>query len=91
MRQMQELQTCVERFQRENDQLLSQVEKSLELRKDVRDGNRAEHPIVRSKGKEPIIFGDGDALADDELSSGRSASTSPSPGRNARGNTRAKS
>ena len=57
----------------------------------MRDGDCAEHPIVHNKGKEPIIFGDGDAPADDELSSGRSPSTSPPPGRNARGSTRAKS
>ena len=47
--------------------------------------------MVRNKGKEPIIFDDGDAPTDDELSFGRSPSTSPSPGRNVRGSTRAKS
>ena len=48
---MHELQACVERLQRENGQLRSQVEKSLELGKDVRDGERVEHPIVCNKGK----------------------------------------
>ena len=90
-RQMQELQARVEHLQRENDQLWSQVEKSLELGNYVREGNRVEHHIVRTKGKEPIISSDGDAPADDELSSRRPPSTSPSPGRNARGSTRAKS
>ena len=50
-RQMQELQARAEHLQRENEQLRSQVEKSLELGKDVRDGDRVEHPIVPNKGK----------------------------------------
>ena len=90
-RQMQELQAHAERLQRENDHLRSQVGKSLKLGMDVRDGDRAEHPIVRNKGKKPIIFGNSDVPENDELSSRRSLSTSPSLGRNARGNTRAKS
>ena len=94
-RQMQELQACVEQLQRENDQLRSQVENSLELGNDVRDGYRDKHPIVHNKEKEPIIScdgdGDGDAPVDDELSSGRSPSTSLPPGRNTRGSIRAKS
>ena len=71
MRQMQELQACAKRLQRENDQLLSQVEKILELGKDVQEGDSVEPPIVRNKGKEPVISSDGDALEDDELSSMR--------------------
>ena len=55
------------------------------------EGDRAEPPIVRNKEKEPIIFGDGDAPADDKLSSERSLSTSLLLGRNAQGSTRAKS
>ena len=83
MRQMQELQAHAKRLQRENNQLWSHVEKSLKLGKDVRDGDCVEHPIVHNKGKDPIIFGDGDAPSDDELSFGRFSSTSPLPGRNA--------
>ena len=87
-RQMHELQDCAERLQRENDQLQSQV---VELGKDVQERDRAEPPIVCNKGKEPVIFGDCDALIDDKLSSGRSSSMSPPPGKNARGSIRAKS
>ena len=61
-RQMQKLQEHAERLQRENDQLRAQEDKSHELGRDVQDGDRAEHPIARNKGKEPIIFSDGDAL-----------------------------
>ena len=70
---MQELHARVKRLQSENDQLQSQVEKSLKLGKDVREGDRAEPPIVHNKGKEHVIFGDGDAPANDELSSKRSS------------------
>ena len=83
---MQELQARIERLQCENDQLQSQVEKSLELGKVVQDGDRAKHPVVRNKGKKPIIF-DNEAPEDDELSSWRPPFTSPPLGRNARGNT----
>ena len=57
----------------------------------MREGDYAKPLIVRNKGKEPVISGNGDALEDYELSSRRSPSTSPPPGRNARGSTRAKS
>ena len=57
----------------------------------MREGDCAETSIVRNKGKEYVISDDGDVPADDELSSGRSSSMSPSPRRNARGITRAKS
>ena len=50
-RQMQELQARAKRLQRENDQLQSQVEKSLEVGKDVRVGVHVEHPVVHNKGK----------------------------------------
>ena len=48
---MQELQARPERLQRENDQLRSQVEKSLELGKNMIDGDRAKHLVVCNKGK----------------------------------------
>ena len=57
----------------------------------MREGDCVETSIVRNKGKESVISGDSDGLADDELSSGRSSSMSPPPRRNARGITRAKS
>ena len=65
---MQELLACAKLLQCENDQLQTQVEKSRDLGKDVRDGDCPEHLIACNKGKDPIIFGDGDALEDDELS-----------------------
>ena len=77
-------------MQCENDQLWAQVEKSRDLGKDVRDGDRDEYPIARNKGKESIVSKN-DSLEDDELSSMRSLSTSPLPGRNAQSSTRAKS
>ena len=55
-------------LQHENDQLLSQVEKSIELGKDVRDGDRVEHPAVRNKEKKHVVF-ENEAPTDDELSS----------------------
>ena len=76
-RQMHELQARVERLQHENDQLRAQVEKSLQLRRDMRDGDRVEHPVARNKGKKPMISDDGDSPAYDELSFGRSPSMSP--------------
>ena len=91
VRQMQELQDRAERLQRKNDQLRAQVEKSRERGRDVQDGDRAEHPIARNKGKEPVIPYNVNAPANDELSLGRSPSMSPPLGRNAQGSTRAKS
>ena len=88
---MQELQARVEHLQRKNYQLQAQVEKIHELGKDIRDSDHAQHRIAHNKGKEPITFGDGDAITKDELSSGRSPSTSPLLGRNDRGIIRAKS
>ena len=89
-RQMQELRARAELLQRENDRPQSQVEKSLELRKDVQGGDCAQHLVVLNKGKEPTFFNN-EASADNELSSGRSPSMSPLPGRNAWGSMRAKS
>ena len=79
---MQELQAHAERLQHENDKLWSKVEKILELGKDIQGGDFAEYPVVHNKGKEPIIS-DNEAPTDDELSSGRSPSTSPPLGRTA--------
>ena len=86
---MKKLKAHAELLQCQNDQLRSQVEKSLELGKDVQDGDRVEHHIVRNKGKEPIFFYN-EALTDDELSSRRSPSTTPPPGKTARGSAWAK-
>ena len=49
------------------------------------------HPVARNKGKEPIVPNDVDAQADDELSSGRSPSRTPSLGLLLVRNKRAKS
>ena len=57
----------------------------------MREGDHVEPPIVHDEGKEPVVSGDGDAPADDELSSGRSSSTSHLLRKNARGNKKAKS
>ena len=49
------------------------------------------HPIVRNRGKEPIIPDDVDTPANDELSSGSSTSLSLSPEKNVQESTKAKS
>ena len=53
---MQELHARVKRLQSENDQLQSQVEKSLKLGKDVREGDRAEPPIVSIIKEKNMLF-----------------------------------
>ena len=63
------------------------MEKSRKL---IRDSGHVVHPSAHNKGKELLIPDDDDAHANDKLSSGRSPSTSPSPGKNARGSTRTK-
>ena len=44
----------------------------LKLGKDMQEGDRVEPPIVRNKGKDSVISGNGDAPTNDELSSYRS-------------------
>ena len=67
------------------------MEKSHDLGKDVRDGDRVAYPITRNKGKEPVILDNVDTLADDELSSGSSPSLSLSPTKNVQESAKAKS
>ena len=90
-RQMKELQGHAECLQRENNRLQTQIEKSHDLGKDVRDRGRAAHLIALNKGKKPIILDDVNTPADDELSSGSSPSLSLSPVKDARGSIKTKS
>ena len=90
VRQTKELQGHAGRLQWKNDQLRAHMEKSRDLRKDVRDGGRAVHPITRNKVKEPVIPDNVDTLVDDKMPSGSSSSLSLSPTKNARESTKAK-
>ena len=85
---MKELQGQVERLWHENDQLLAQIEKSLDLGKDVRDSDRAAQPITSDKGNEHVAPDDVDTPADDALSSGSSPFLSLSPTKNAQESTK---
>ena len=77
-RQMRELQDRVEHPQRENDHLQAQVEKMHNLgERDVQDNGQARQPAARDKGKEPIVPGDVDTSANDELSLGSLPNLSP--------------
>ena len=67
------------------------MEKSRNLRKDVRDDDQAAYSITRNKGNELIIPNNVDTLEDDELSSGNSPSLRLSPTKNARENVKAMS
>ena len=87
-RRMKELQGQVERLWHKNDQLLAQIEKSLDLGKDVRDSDRAAQPITSDKGNEHVAPDDVDTPADDALSSGSSPFLSLSPTKNAQESTK---
>ena len=78
MRQVKELQERIEYLQRENNRLRAQVEERRDLgERNVQDSGQAKRPVVRDKGKNPVILGDVHILADDELSSGSSPNLSP--------------
>ena len=67
---MDELQSHADHFQKENDRLRARLE---EGRGEKAQGNNYLAPQVKqNKGKEPILPGDSDAAANDELSSGSS-------------------
>ena len=88
---MKELQKQAECFQRENDQLWAQIEKSRDLGKDIRDNDRTAYLVALNKGKEPIVPDDINTPTNDELSSGNSPSPSLSPAKNARKSTKTRS
>ena len=90
-RQMKDPQGHAERLQWEDDQLQAQIEKSRDLRKDVRDSDRNALPPAHNKGKKPIVLDDVDIPAYDELSSGSFPSLSLSPVKDTQGSTKAKS
>ena len=69
----------------------AQIEKNLDLRKDVLDNCRVVCLIARNRRKEPIVPNDVNTPIDDELSSGSSSPSSLSPTKDARGSTKAKS
>ena len=76
-RQMRELQECAEQLQRKNDRLQAQVEKRQDLdERDTQNSGQAKHPVVRDKGKKPIVLDDVDILENNELSLGNSPNLS---------------
>ena len=78
MRQMRELQERAEQLQCKNDRLQAQVEKRPDLNeRDTQNSGQAKHPVVRDKGKKPIILDDVDILKNNELSSSNSPNLSP--------------
>ena len=67
------------------------MEKSYNLRKDVRDDDQAAYLITPNKWKETVIPNNVDTLTEDELSLGSSPSLSLSSTKNARESIKAKS
>ena len=68
----------------------AQIGKIYDLGKNVRDSDRAAHPITHNKWKEPFVLDDIDTLVDDELSSDSSPFLSLSLAKNSRESTKAK-
>ena len=69
-RQMAELQNHADHLQQENDCLQAHLEE--DRGENARGSNHPAPLVKQNKGKEPILSGDSDAVADDELSSGSS-------------------
>ena len=67
---MAELQSRVDHLQQENDRLWARLEE--DRGENARGSSHPAPPVKQNKGKEPILPGDNDAVADDELSSGSS-------------------
>ena len=69
-RQMAELQSRADHLQQQNNHLRAHLEE--DWGENARGSSHPTPPIKQNKGKEPILRGDSDAAADDELSSGSS-------------------
>ena len=79
-RQMAELQNRADHQQQENDCLQARLED--DRGENARGSNHPVPLVKQNKGKEPILSGDNDAAADDELSSGSSTLLDLSPPKN---------
>ena len=83
---MAELRNHADRLQQENDCLRARLE---EDRGENTRGSSHPAPLMKqNRGKEPILLGDSDAIADDELSSGSSPLPDLSPSDIRRATTR---
>ena len=67
---MAELQSRADHLKQENDRLRAHLEE--DRGENLRGSNYPAPSVKRDRGKEPILPIDSDAVADDELSSGRS-------------------
>ena len=77
---MAELRNHADHLQKENDRLRARLEK--DRGENARVSNHPAPPVKQNKGKKPILLGDSDAEADDELSSGSSPLPDRSPSKN---------
>ena len=67
-------------LQQENDHLRARLEE--DRGENARESNHPAPPVKQNRGKEPILPGNSDAAADDELSSGSSPLPDLSPPKN---------
>ena len=67
---MAEFRNCADRLQQENDCMRARLEE--DRGENARGSSHPAPSIKQNRGKEPILLGDSDAVADDELSSGSS-------------------
>ena len=77
---MAELRNCADRLQQENDRLRARLEE--DRGENARESNHHAPLVKQNRGKEPILLGESDAAADDELSSGSSPLPDLSPLKN---------
>ena len=79
-RLMAELRNCDDHLQQENDRLRARLEE--DRGENAQVSSHPAPPVKQNRGKEPILPGDSDAAADDELSSGSSSLPYLSPPKN---------
>ena len=79
-RQMAELRNRADHLQQENDGLRASLEEN--RGENARESSHLAPPVKQNRGKEPILPGDSDAIADNELSSGSSPLPDLSPLKN---------
>ena len=77
---MAELRNRVDHLQQENDRLRARLEE--DWGENARGSSHPAPPVKQNKGKEPILRGNSDTAADDELSSGSSPLPDMSPPKN---------
>ena len=77
---MDELRNRADHLQQENDHLRARLEE--DRGENARESSHPAPPVKQNRGKEPILLGDSDAAADDELSSGSYSLLDLSPPKN---------